>query len=104
MLRCRPDGVRVAVRLSAGARADRVLGILATGEAPLVAASVTARRERGRANEALLLLLARVWQVPRRDLAIVAGVTSRRKIVHIAGEPQSLARRIGGLVAALPRC
>ena len=50
------------------------------------------------ANEALLRLLAKQWRLPRRDLSIVAGATSRNKIVHIAGEPAELAARLAALL------
>ena len=39
----------------------------------------------GEANDALLTLLARALDVPRRDLAIVAGARSRRKRIEVAG-------------------
>ena len=97
------DGLRVAVRLTPRAKADRVLAVAATaGGQRVVRASVTAPPEDGRANEALLRLLARVWRLPRRDLAIVAGAASRHKTVSVAGDPQELSDRLGALVAALP--
>jgi len=69
-----PDGVRVAIRLTPRAKADRVVAVAAAaGGGRVVKASVTAPAEDGRANEALLQLLARAWRLPRRDLAIVAG-------------------------------
>ncbi len=68
----------------------------------VVKVSVTAPPEAGRANEALLVLLAEAWWVPRRDLAIVAGLASRHKIVRVAGDPQRLAAKLGALIAALP--
>ena len=47
---------------------------VAADEGRVLKASVTAPAESGRANEALLQLLARAWHVPRRDLSIVGGV------------------------------
>jgi uncharacterized protein len=100
----RQDGVRVTVRLTPGSKADRLQGVAAAaGRASVVKASVTAPPEAGRANEALLQLLAHAWRLPRRDLAIVAGAASRSKTVHVAGDPEALAERLGALVAALPR-
>jgi uncharacterized protein len=88
------NGLKLAVRLTPRAKADRVLGVAATAEGKrVVRASVTAPPEDGRANEALLQLLARVWQLSRRDLAIVAGA---------AGDPQDLSDRLGTLIATLP--
>jgi uncharacterized protein (TIGR00251 family) len=98
------DGVRVLVRLTPRAREDRLLGLVpgAGGEKTAVKAAVTAPAQEGRANEALLRLLAREWRLPRRDLAILAGATSRSKLVAITGDPQPLMARLGALIAALP--
>ncbi len=97
------DGVRVAVRLSPRARADRLDGVarLADGAAVLKV-SVAAPPAEGRANRALLQLLAREWDLPRRDLAIVGGRKSRSKTVRIAGDPAALLKRLGAALAALP--
>jgi uncharacterized protein len=97
------DGLRVAIRLTPGARADRLVAVVAVAGRPVVKASVSAHPEAGRANEALLRLLARCWDLPRRDLSIAAGVASRNKTVHIGGKtsPQQ-AERLATLIAALP--
>jgi uncharacterized protein len=68
----------------------------------VIKASVKEPAENGRANEALLRLLAWAWQLPRSDFAIVAGATSRRKIVHISGDPCQLLEHLASLIAALP--
>jgi uncharacterized protein len=97
------DGVRIAVRLTPRARANRIEGIahLADGAARLKV-TVTAPPADGRANDALLLLLAKEWRLPRRELTIVGGQKSRNKVVHIAGDPPVLLKRLGGALAALP--
>jgi uncharacterized protein (TIGR00251 family) len=46
---------------------------------------VTAPPEAGRANEAVLTLLADALGVGRRDLSLVSGRTSRDKIVTLSG-------------------
>ncbi len=98
------DGVRVAVRLTPRAQADRLDGIARRADgAPALKVSVTAPPAEGRANDALLQLLAREWKVPRRDLAIVGGRKSRSKTVRIAGEPVSLLKRLGATLAALAK-
>ena len=95
--------MRVAVRLTPRAKADRVFAIAAAaGGRHVLKASVTELPENGRANEALLRLLASAWLLPRRDLAIVVGATSRHKTVLISGEPQQLLERLGPLIAVLP--
>jgi len=97
------DGLRVAIRLSPRAKADRLLGVAGTVEGGhAVKASVTTPPEGGQANEALLQLLARAWRLPRRDLMIVAGTASRNKIVGIAGDRCRLLARLAGEIASLP--
>ena len=98
------DGVRVVVRLTPRARQNRLDGIarLADGT-QVLQASVSAPPEEGRANEALLQLLAREWHVPRRDLVLVGGLKSRRKLVRVAGDARTLMARLEGLLAALAR-
>jgi uncharacterized protein len=96
-----PDGLRVAVRLTPRARADRLAGVarLADGT-PVLHVSVTAPPVDGRANEALLQLLAKTWRVPRRELAIVGGLKGRSKLVRIAGDAPSLMRRLTAALRA----
>jgi uncharacterized protein len=98
------NGVRVAIRLTPRANGDRVIALAAAaGDRQVLKASVTEPPENGRANEALLRLLANTWQLPRRDLVIVAGAASRQKTVQITGDPQQLLAHLGGWIAALPQ-
>ena len=46
---------------------------------------VAAPPEGGRANDALVRLLAETLGLPRRDVALIAGHTSRDKVVTVAG-------------------
>ena len=93
----------MAIRLTPRARADRLDGIARSADgAPVLKASVTAPPAEGRANDALLALLAKSWGVPRRDLAIIGGIKSRSKIVHVAGDPAELLKRLAALLASLP--
>jgi uncharacterized protein len=97
------DGLRAAIRLSPRAKIDRLLALTATAAGGCaIKASVTAPPEGGRANEALLRLLAHAWRLPRRDLSIVAGAAGRNKIIKIAGDPHRLFSRIAGEIARLP--
>jgi uncharacterized protein len=97
------DGLRVAIRLSPRAPADRLVAITeAAGGGRVLKASVTSPAEGGRANEALLRLLARAWDLPRRDLSIVAGLTSRNKAVRMAGDPDRLIAKVTAAIAGLP--
>lgn len=58
--------------------------------AAYIKATVTAPAEGGKANAALLKLLAKTWKLPKTSLSIASGATSRHKVVHIAGQPADL--------------
>ena len=85
------DGARVAVRLTPASSANKIRGIVreADGSAALKA-TVTAVPEAGKANLALLKLLAKTWKLPKTSLSVASGATARRKVVHIAGDPAAL--------------
>lgn len=97
------DGLRVAIRLVPRARSDALAAIAAATEGRRVLkATVIAPPDAGRANEALLQLLARAWRIPRRDFSIVQGLTSRNKAVRVAGDPRRLLEKIMPEIAGLP--
>ena len=101
-LRLAHDGLCVAIRLSPRAKADRLLAIATAEGQRVLKVSVTAPAESGRANEALLRLLARAWHLRRSDLSIITGSTSRNKAVRVAGDPRRLIDRIALEIADLP--
>ena len=70
----RDDGVAVAVRLTPKASANRIDG-LAPGEdgSTTLRARVTAAPENGKANAALIKLLAKAWKLPKTALTVTAG-------------------------------
>jgi len=85
----------VAVRLTPKAAQDRIEGIatLADGRAVL-RARVRAAPEKGKANAALEVLLAKALGVPKSAVSVIAGGTSRLKSVRVAGSPDSLVAAI----------
>ena len=91
----RPDGVRVAVRVTPRAAGEGVRGVAieADGGARL-AVRVAAAAEGGRANAALVKLLAKRWRVPASAITVVGGATARRKVLHIAGPPAALLEQL----------
>ncbi len=72
---------RLRVRVSPGARRTEVAGRYGEGWKIRVAAPP----ENGRANEAVLRLLAERLGVPRRAMTIVSGHTARDKVVEVTG-------------------
>ena len=56
---------------------------------------VTAPAEGGRANDAVVRLLADTLAVPRTSVTLVSGQSARDKIVELAGvEPAEIERRL----------
>ena len=78
----RSDG-SVVVRLHVQPGAARTAVVGRHGDALKVA--VAAPADKGRANEAVLGLLAEALDVPRRAVALVGGATSRAKRVEVRG-------------------
>jgi len=91
------DGhVVLRVYVQPGARGDGVVG--RHGDALKV--RVSAPPEGGRANKAVVALLASALGVAVRDVEIVSGVHTRSKRIRIAGlDPATVAERLGVLWA-----
>jgi uncharacterized protein (TIGR00251 family) len=92
------DGLIVTIKLTPKARGAGIDGVVEEpgpdGPRSTLKLRVTAPPEAGKANAAMIALLAEAWRLPKRAFTIVAGDTSRLKRVHIAGDPQSLLRAI----------
>jgi uncharacterized protein (TIGR00251 family) len=90
----RADGVRVRLKVTPRARRDAIDGVAAGADGPALKVSVTAPADEGRANDAVIALLARAWRVPKGAVAVIQGATSRRKLVHVAGDAKDLLPRL----------
>jgi uncharacterized protein YggU (UPF0235/DUF167 family) len=89
-------GVLVAVRLTPRARRPGVDGIAeGAGGTAVIKAAVAEPPEGGRANAALIALLAREWDLAKSDIALVAGARSRTKTVRLAGDAGRLMAMLG---------
>lgn len=93
-----PDGLVVTVKLTPKSRRAGIEGV--TQEpgpgGPVIAlkARVAAPPEDGKANAALIELLAREWDLPKTSMTLVSGTTQRLKRIHIKGDPAALAARL----------
>lgn len=90
------DGVRLRLRVAPGARRDGVVGV----HGGALKLAVRAVAEKGRANDAVLRLLADALGVALQDVVLVAGGGSRDKIVLVRGLDAPRARE--RLAAAPP--
>jgi uncharacterized protein (TIGR00251 family) len=91
-LRIQPTGtgVRLTVRVQPRASDSRVTGV--HGDALKV--RLTAPPVDGAANEALVELLAGTFGIPTRAVTIVAGMSSRTKVVQLEGVTEDRVRRL----------
>ena len=88
---------RLTLRVAPGAASTAVVGRHGDGWKLRVAAAP----ENGKANVAVVRLLADVLDLPERDVAIVAGHGSRDKTVALAGiADDEIERRLDGACAA----
>jgi uncharacterized protein (TIGR00251 family) len=86
-------GVTFAVRVVPRASRNEIAGV--HGDALKV--RVTAPPVEGRANKALIAFLAKRLGVRKSQVEIVAGATSRRKMIRVTGLwPQEVGERLLG--------
>ena len=88
------------MRLTPRARSARIEGVVKDADGQvLLKVAVTAPPAEGKANAALVALLAEVFDVPRGAVSLLHGTQARRKLVFIAGDAQALGRRLDAVVA-----
>ena len=87
----RPGGVSVAVRLTPKAAKNRIGDIRASADGKeALRVSVTAPPESGKANKALIALLAKEWKMAKGGITIKTGARGRNKTEFLAGDPKVL--------------
>ena len=85
------DGLRLFVRLTPKAAMDRIDGVTALADgSEVLAIRVRAVPEDGKANTALLRLLAHELDLPRSAIRVARGEAARLKEVAIIGDPAAL--------------
>lgn len=78
------NGLRLTLKVTPKASVDRVRPVArdASGVA-FLQVSVTAVPEDGKANAAVIALLAKRWKLAKSTIEVVRGATDRRKILEI---------------------
>jgi len=79
MIRPAKDGCQVRLRVKPRSSQEAILG----AHGSVLKVAVKQPPEKGRANRAVCELLARALRVPSSSVSLVAGETSRDKIVRI---------------------
>ena len=94
------NGVRVTVRLTPKAASERIKGVVADAQGiGVLRVAVTAAAERGRANRALIKLLAKEWQMAKSSIVLVGGAKNRNKTLRIEGPTSQLYEHLTNWVA-----
>lgn len=90
-----PGGVIIPVRAQPGAKKNAVTGV----HAGQLKVAVTQAPEKGKANQALIEVLAEALQVPRSRISLISGATSGQKKFRVEGiDLASLCDRIATLL------
>jgi len=90
------NGVRLRLKVTPKAKHVAVGGLQAEVDGGVaLKVAVTAAPEDGKANAAVIALLAKEWGVAKTAISVVAGATDRRKLVEIRGSTAELMARIG---------
>ena len=94
----RDDGIVFAVRVTPRGGRDALLA----GTDDHFAARLAAAPVDGKANAALLALVARHFDVPKRAVTLIGGDTARLKRLHVTGDAAVLAEIASRLYEATP--
>lgn len=88
-------GVLVRLHVTPKASRTRIEGVRAEADGTqALRVAVGAAPEGGKANEAVVKMLAKAWRLPKTVFSVRAGATARRKVLFIEGDAGELARRI----------
>ena len=87
------DGLRVELRVQPAAGRSGIDGLRRLDDGiSVIKLRVTAPAEGGKANAAVIALLAKAWKLPKSALSIAGGAAARRKTLSVEGDPDGLAR------------
>ena len=93
-----PDGARIFVRLTPKSSRNAFDGLTMQSDGrTLLSVRVRALPEDGRANAALIEVLAKALGLPRSALTLEAGGKSRVKTVRVAGDSQRIANALSSM-------
>jgi uncharacterized protein (TIGR00251 family) len=100
----RTDGLTLHVRLTPKSSRDALEGVetLADGQSVLKA-RVRAVPEDGKANDALIKLVAKSLKIPASRAKITSGATSRHKVLALEGDGAELSAKLEALAEVQKR-
>ena len=96
--RAQASGLILHVRVTPNAGRDAIMGVESRDDGTSVLrVRVAAVPDKGRANAALMVLLAKALDVPKSSLSLVSGETGRIKALAVKGDADLLAARARAL-------
>tara|TARA_R110000868_G_scaffold26220_11_gene101287 strand:- start:3000 stop:3326 length:327 start_codon:yes stop_codon:yes gene_type:complete len=95
------SGLTLRIRLTPNASRDAVEGVAETADGLChLGVRVRAVPEKGKANKALIAVLSQFLGLPKRDIEVIRGTTSRLKTVRVTADAKDRSRvtdRLGGV-------
>jgi uncharacterized protein (TIGR00251 family) len=96
--RLEPDGLVLHVRVTPNAGADRIEGTETRDDGSTVLRiRVRAVPDKGKANAAVIALLAKALGRPKSAVNLISGDTARLKTLRLGGDPAALAAALDQL-------
>lgn len=86
------------VRVTPRASRNGLGEVIALPDGPALKLTVTAAPEDGKANAAVLKLLAKALRLPKTSLSVTAGTTARSKTIFIPGDAATLEPMLEALI------
>ena len=94
------DGLLLSLRVTPKSARDEIKGFhVGAGGHVSLAVKVRAQPEQGKANKAVIQLLASTLDLPKSRLSVAAGEALRNKTILIAGDAAELSEHLAAIVA-----
>jgi uncharacterized protein len=92
------EGLILSIRVTPKSSKNEIVGL---HETAAITVKVSAPPDKGKANRAVVEVLAKALRVPKSSLAIVSGETSRNKNILVKGKADELRTAVQHLVQDL---
>ena len=94
------DGLLLSARVTPKSSRDEILGLRDSADGAVsLAVKVRAQPEQGKANKAVIQLLASMLGLPKSRLSVASGLAERNKTILIAGDAAELSAQLAAIVA-----
>ena len=93
-----PEGFLLSLRVTPNAGRDVIDGVETRDDTSTVLRiRVSAVPDKGKANAAVCILLAKALGVPKSSISVVSGETARMKTMLVAGQGSELVEKLAAL-------